>query len=97
MVRHLALFKFRPDLSDNELAGIAAALEEFLSGYQGLVHAVHGADLKLREGNFDYAVSVDFESTEDYIAYAGDPAHLEMIAKHLAPNVVARSSLQLEF
>ncbi len=97
MVRHLALFKFRPGLSEAALAEIAAAVEEFLSGYQGLVHAVHGADLKLREGNFDYAVSVDFESTEDYLAYASNPAHLEMIAKHLTPNMVARSALQLEY
>ncbi|MDA8115950.1 MAG: Dabb family protein [Actinomycetota bacterium] len=97
MVRHIALFRFRPDLSEAELAGIAAAVEEFLSGYRGLVQAVHGSDLKLREGNFDYAVSVDFETTEDYLAYASDPVHLEMIAKHLAPNMVARSALQLEY
>ncbi|MDA8262271.1 MAG: Dabb family protein [Actinomycetota bacterium] len=97
MVRHLALFKFRPDLDPAELAAIAAAVEEFLSGYRGLVKAVHGADLGLREGNYDYAVSVDFESTEDYLAYAGHPAHLEMIATHLTPNMIARSALQLEF
>ena len=97
MVRHLALFKFRPDLSEAELAAIAAAVEGFLSGYQGLVQAVHGSDLKLREGNFDYAVSVDFETKEDYLAYASDPVHLAMIAEHLAPNMVARSALQLEY
>ncbi len=97
MVRHLALFKFRPDLGQAEVAAIAAAVEEFLSGYRGLVKAVHGSDLKLREGNFDYAVSVDFESMDDYRAYAADPAHLEMIAKNLTPNALARAAVQLEY
>ena len=97
MIRHSVLFKFRPDITRDQAKAIDGALANFYSSYQGFSVARHGFDLGIRDGNYDYSVSVDFESRELYSAYAQDPAHLELIANFIAPNIVARAAVQFEY
>ncbi len=97
MIRHSVSFKFRPDITNEEAKAMDAAVAEFYASYQGFTAAHRGFDLGMREGNYDYSVSVDFESRELYLAYAEDGAHQQLIAKFIAPNIVARAAVQFEF
>ena len=97
MLRHCVVFKFRPDLTPGDVVAIAGAVDDFYASYQGFSSAHHGVDLGIREGNYDYGITVDFEDRKQYLEYAEDPAHLELIAKYIAPNLVARAAVQFEF
>ena len=96
MVRHIALFNLRADITDEEIAELDAGVDAFYARYKGHISASHGRDLGLRQDNFNYGVIVDFASKEDYLSYASDPAHLETITRHVVPNIIARAAIQLE-
>lgn len=75
MLRHIVLIRFKPEVD-------AEAVRELERGFHRLaeldeVSAMHfGADLRLTEGNFDYAMSADFESEADWLAYQQHPEHV---------------------
>ena len=48
-----------------------------------------GSDEHVNEGNYDFAVTADFDNVNGYLAYRDDPAHRAMvsalIARHRPP------------
>ena len=96
LVRHIALFNLRADITDDEIAELDAGVDAFYTRYEGHISASHGRDLGLRQDNFNYGVIVDFASKEDYLSYASDPVHLDTITRYVVPNIIARAAIQLE-
>lgn len=96
MFRHCVLFRWNPDVSDEALESIRQGFEH-LREITEVVSLAHGPDVGVRDGNFDYALIVDFNSQADYKVYAGDEDHRRFIAEVMAPNVSERAGAQFEF
>lgn len=95
MFRHCVLFRWKPEVTDEQRATVARGLDELAE--LAVVQAyVHGPDAGLREDNWDYVVVADFETEDDYATYAADPGHVELIKSHIAPNIDARAAVQLD-
>ncbi|MDA8025010.1 MAG: Dabb family protein [Actinomycetota bacterium] len=97
MIRHVALFKFSSD-DKNILANIFdKAFVEFLTkGYTDHKGYDFGRDLGIREGNFDYGVTVIFDDEDGYQSYNVSEAHQELLRTVVAPNISDRASLQFK-
>jgi hypothetical protein len=56
-----------------------------------------GADVGLVEGNFDFAVTADFDDAAGYFAYRDDPGHRDIITRYILPLAAQRAAVQFEF
>ncbi len=96
MIRHIAMFT----LKDGAPEGSVEHLEEGLFLLAQTIEAIsaytYGPDLDLREGTWDFAVVADFETPDDFRAYAEHPDHVAFIEERLTPVLKDRASLQFE-
>jgi hypothetical protein len=96
MLRHIVLFKWKPDTSPEQI-------QETEAGFAGMrdsikvVRSMHfGPDLDLMEGTYDYAMVADFDSEADWRSYRDHPDHIAFFQRfgHLAAGV---ARVQFEF
>lgn len=91
MVRQMILVRWNEDATDKMKRDVA-------SGLLGLRHEIKlirdmrlGDDLGVRPDNFDFAVSVDFDTRDDYLAYRDHPAHLRVVREFIQPAMAERA------
>jgi Stress responsive A/B Barrel Domain len=97
MIRHNVMFTWNDNATDAQKKRVP----EELSKLPGLVPSIRayrmGTDVGINEGNFDFAVSADFDDVDGYVAYRDDPTHQAIIADHIAPIIAQRASVQFEY
>lgn len=97
MIRNVVMGRLRPDLTDDERAGVAAALDG-IAGLQlpGLLAATVGPDAGLRDGCWSFAIVNDWQDADAYRTYDLDPEHNEYRAVLVAAcEQVARVQLDI--
>jgi hypothetical protein len=96
MIRHAALFGWNEHAKD---ADKTRAFDE-LGTLPDIVPSVRafsmGADVRVNEGNYDFAVTADFDNIDGYLAYRDDPAHRAIVAAYVAPFTNRRAAVQFE-
>ena len=96
MLRHVVMFRFKDDASSNARQSV----EDGLARLPGVIEEIEayrfGADLGLREGNFDYCLVAEFADAEAFARYVDHSEHQRFIAERLAPVVAERVSVQYE-
>lgn len=96
MIRHLVLLKWNEGVDAAHVAAVKAGLDRLPALIPEIVSFQHGADLQLKPGTADYAISVDFASTNDYFTYRENPDHQRFIKECLTDycqRLVAQFSL----
>ena len=96
-VRHVVLFDLEPGVTDEQLAALANGLESLPREIPHIRRLSHGPDLGLGEGNFGYAVVVDFDDDAGYLAYRDHPAHVRIVDEHIHPILIGRTAAQYRF
>jgi Stress responsive A/B Barrel Domain len=96
MLRHVVLFTWSDDADDERRAATLAALRRLPEEVGGMTSFAVGPDAGLREGNAHTALVADFPDVEAWRRYAEHPAHLQVIAEHVAPYLAARTAAQYE-
>ncbi|MBA2497204.1 MAG: Dabb family protein [Acidimicrobiia bacterium] len=89
--RHIALLTFAPG---TDVDAIAEALHALPAQIPELRHYDVGRDAGLAADNADLAVVAVCDDRAGYEAYRDHPAHLAVIAEHIAPHLIARTALQ---
>ena len=56
-----------------------------------------GRDLRLREDNYEFAVTADFDDTDGFLVYRDHPDHLKAMAEFVAPIAKTRAAVQFEW
>ncbi len=94
MLRHVALFTWNPDTSDDSIR----ALSEGLAGLPAKIPEIRsyhfGPDVRLGVANDDFAVVADFDDAAAFRRYAEHPAHRLVIAELLTPILASRHAVQ---
>ena len=97
MFRHVALFRWTEDSTDEQRSAVRSALAELPALIPELRDYRFGPDAGLDPGrNFDFAVVADVDSVEDYRAYSGHPAHVRVLTELLRPILADRAAVQYE-
>ena len=97
MIRHVVLFRWTEQTTEEQKQRVAAELAR-LPALVPSLRAYHlGADLGLNPGNFDFAVAADFDDAGGYLAYRDHPEHRAIVAEFIQPIVAERAAVQYEF
>lgn len=96
MIRHIAMFTLEDDAPEGTVAHLEEGLFLLAQTIDEISAYTYGADLRLRDGTWDFAVVADFETPADFRAYAEHPDHVAFIKERLTPVLKDRASLQFE-
>ncbi|MFI6928009.1 Dabb family protein [Nonomuraea spiralis] len=95
MIRHIVLFTWADDATDEQKATVAAELGKLPGVIPELRAYTVGPDAGINQGNHEFAVVADFDNVDDYLVYRDHPRHQAVIAEHIKPIVAARAAVQL--
>lgn len=93
-VRHVVMFRWNDGVGDDHAAAVDAALARLPALIPEIVDYRFGTDVGVNDGNFDYAVTADFASVDDYVTYRDHPDHREVVTGLVLPNVSDRAAVQ---
>lgn len=96
MIRHVAVFRFKDSVTDRDVDEIDTTLATLPSIIPELVAFTSGRNANVTEGAWDYAVVSDFDSPKDYLIYATNPQHVDMVKNVVGPHVAEASRTQFE-
>jgi hypothetical protein len=96
MIRHVALFTWIPEATDEQKQQVAKELMTLPPLLSGLRAFQVGPDAGIIEGNFDFAVVADFDDAESYLGYRHHPAHRAIIEQVTSPITRERATIQYE-
>jgi len=96
MIRHVAVFRFKDDVTDEIVDEIDKTLATLPSIIPEIISFSSGRNANVTEGAWDYAVVSDFASPEDYLVYATNPQHVDMVKNLVGPHVLEASRTQFE-
>jgi hypothetical protein len=97
MIRHTVLFKWTPEASDEQKQRVATEVAKLPSIVPSVRAFVSGPDAALNQGNFEFAVTADFDDRAGYLAYRDDPGHREVVNQYIVPILAERAAIQFEF
>jgi len=97
MIRHVVLFRWKPEATEEQKRLVAAELGKLPSAIPSIRSYVLGADAGINQGNAEFAVTADFDDEAGYLTYRDDPKHREIIRQHISPIVAERTAVQLEY
>lgn len=97
MFRHTVLFKWTGEATDEQKKAAATEVARLPSIVASVRGFASGADAGLADGNFDFAVSADFDDVAGYLAYRDDPGHRDIVRRYITPILAQRSAVQFEY
>lgn len=94
MLRHVALFRWKPETTAADVSKIEAALHQLPSKIPCILSYRYGRDLGVVDGNADFALVADFADQEGLATYANHPDHLAVIESLIHPIMAQREAIQ---
>ena len=88
------MFEWIDGVDNAAIEAVADALDALVATVPEVVSYVHGPDLGVSEGNFDYVIVGDYASVENYVVYRDHPEHQRIIAEMIKPHVAKRAAVQ---
>lgn len=96
MIRHVALFTFTDEVTEDDVARIDASLAA-LPGLIGEITSYSfGRDLKLGTGTYDYVIIGEFSTVADYETYSVHPEHVRVLGEIIKPFLKDVARVQTE-
>ncbi len=96
MIRHCVMFRWNDEATPELIQGLRDNIVKLPERIDVVRAFSMGDDIGVNEGNFDFCVTADFDSAEDYVVYRDDPSHHEFIATYVRPIVGGRAAVQFE-
>ncbi|MFG1945598.1 Dabb family protein [Nonomuraea sp. NPDC048826] len=97
MIRHVVLFTWSAEATEEQKAAVAAELSELPGQIPQIRSYRFGPDAGINAGNYDFAVVADFDDEAGYVVYRDHPAHQAVIADHIKPILGTRAAVQFAF
>jgi hypothetical protein len=97
MIRHAVLFKWTDAATAEQKLAVVDELSALAPAVPSIRKFVIGTDAGLATGNFDFAVTADFDDEAGFLAYRDDTAHREIVARTIAPITAQRVAVQFKF
>jgi hypothetical protein len=94
MLTHIVIFTWVPDVKPQQIAEFGDALTKLATDLADLVVMRHGKDLRIREGNGDYALVGTFRDRAGWDAYQAHPLHKAFVREFVMPMQANRLTIQ---
>ena len=94
--RHVVMFQWADHVTPEHIELIRDRLSSLPPEIEQIRSYLHGNDVGVAEGNYDYVVVGDFDNVNDYITYRDHPLHQLMIAELVTGNVAQRAAVQYQ-
>jgi hypothetical protein len=91
------MLRFADDTSDEQKEALRAGLRRLPEIIPEIRAYRFGDDLGLRDDNFDFVVTADFDDLDGYVVYRDNPDHQKAIADLIVPIITARGAVQFEW
>ncbi|MCO4252141.1 Dabb family protein [Pseudarthrobacter raffinosi] len=91
---HVVVFRWKPNVDEAAVRRLDEALRTLVSTLPGLISFQCGPDLRMREGNGDFAVAATFDSAETLQNYLAHPQHQQIVAEHAATMIAEKHGVQ---
>ena len=95
MFRHVVMFRFVPDATDQQRQAMVDGLSGLPDAIPQIRRYVMGPDAEVSEGTWDFVVVADFDSVDDWRIYAADATHQQVITERIRPIVAERAAVQI--
>lgn len=96
MFRHVGLFQWVEGVTPEQIAAVGDALFPLPAVIPEIRSFRFGPDTGLAEGNFDYAVTADFDDVDGFRAYRDHPDHRLVARQVIGPILAARAAVQFD-
>lgn len=91
MIRHILLFRLKPDAGTEANAILFAKLRELPSHFPAMQHYQLGENVSERDQTFSHAMTVTFDTKDELEAYLNSELHERMVRQYFAPIVEKRA------
>lgn len=99
MVHHIVMWKFKPEIAEEEKEVLKKNMAENLSALVGKVPGLLNVDFveqPIPSSTHDVALVTTLEKVEDIAAYAVHPEHVKVADTYVRPYVTERACLDYE-
>jgi hypothetical protein len=94
VVRHVALFRWKPETTAADVSKLEQELHALPTRIACIQSYRFGRDLGLQEGNADFAIVADFIDAAGLEEYANHPDHLAVLNGRIRPMLAHREAIQ---
>ena len=95
MIIHTVIFTWKDGVRREQIEDLRAALDQVASQVQDLLTIQHGPDLRIREGNGDYALIATFADEDGWRNYQAHPSHKAFVRDVVTPLQAHRVAVQI--
>ena len=95
MIRHIVLLRWSENATEESKVSTLRALHGLAAEVPTVKDLKAGTDFAGR-GNFDLALTIDFDSRDDLMAYLEHPAHRHVVATNIKETVAQSEILDFE-
>lgn len=96
MIKHMVLFRFKPDVSERPKEKLLAEYITFPSIHSKMRNFTLGKNISERDKSFEYAFSVEFDTEADLKEYLNSREHEEHVVKRFRPLIESRAIMSYE-
>lgn len=96
MLRHVALFRFKPEATNEQIEAAMVALSTLPDKIDALRKFRFGPNAGITEGAWDFAVVAVLDDADDYATYRDHPAHRAVLREAIAPLISETARIQFE-
>lgn len=95
MIKHIVMWKFKADVAEADKLEMKRQLESLQGVVPSLINIEIGLNVAAGDVAKDMVLYSEFQTLEDLAAYAGHPAHLEVV-EFVKPLVCERAVVDYE-
>lgn len=94
VVTHVVIFTWIEGVTAERIQALHQALDRLAADFAPAAVISHGSDLRIREGNGDYALVATFADEAGWAAYQADPRHKAFVRDMVTPIQASRLTIQ---
>ena len=91
MVRHMVLFRFRPETGTATRRSVLNKLGGLPGEFPAMQRFGLGENVSDRDDTFSHAMTMEFAGLDELVSYLNSDAHEELVRVWFAPHVAARA------
>ncbi|MCB0969090.1 MAG: Dabb family protein [Ilumatobacter sp.] len=95
--RHVVMFQFAEHVDAEHIERLRNGFDALPAQIEEIRSYVHGSDVNISEGNYDYVVVADFDNVHGFIAYRDHPKHVLLIEELIKGHVANRAAVQYQY